>query len=411
MRIAILSSGFPPTGGGGVAAAHFNLYNALRGLGHDARVFTFGDDVSAPVPPGGGVVRSGPLPAWIIGPLYDMARWLWLRGERGRAFQLSDTFLAVPAGRRAFGRIRRFRPELLIVPDHGAPSAWFGRIPGCTVLFVSHHNAMRFLEEPLIGPFSIPDARLAHRIERRALRRADGAVCPSESMREAFLRTYAFPGPVRVIPNLIDLATLARVAPADPRAEHGLAPGSPVVYVPSAGSPFKGSRYVFEIVRRLALGLGGEIGFYLSGRIDPVLARELEHLPDNARVIAPGRLPYEANIARVKACDLCVSPTLVESFGMALAEAQACGLPCVSFDVGGNRDVVEEGATGHRVPLLDIEALLARSLALLADAPKRRDMGARGRKRVETRFDPDALARAYLEAAEAARSSGGGAPA
>ena len=62
---------------------------------------------------------------------------------------------------------------------------------------------------------------------------------------------------------------------------------------------------------------------------------ELE-LPANLDVRALGRLNSVEEIAQVYyASDVFVSPSAMETFGMALAEAQACGTPVAAFDVGG----------------------------------------------------------------------------
>jgi glycosyltransferase involved in cell wall biosynthesis len=48
----------------------------------------------------------------------------------------------------------------------------------------------------------------------------------------------------------------------------------------------------------------------------------------------------------------------MESFGMALAEAQACGTPVVAFDVGGVSDAVSDECAEYLVPVGDFESLL-----------------------------------------------------
>jgi glycosyltransferase involved in cell wall biosynthesis len=50
---------------------------------------------------------------------------------------------------------------------------------------------------------------------------------------------------------------------------------------------------------------------------------------------------------------------------MALLEAEACGVPIVSFDVGGNSSIIETGRNGFLVPLLDIDNLIEAAVKLL----------------------------------------------
>ena len=83
------------------------------------------------------------------------------------------------------------------------------------------------------------------------------------------------------------------------------------------------------------------------------------------------------------AFDILVHLPKDEAFGLALAEAMAAGLPTVATAVGGCREVVWDGITGHLVPLGDREALIT-ALSLLTDpvhGPERRArMGESGRR-------------------------------
>ena len=81
-----------------------------------------------------------------------------------------------------------------------------------------------------------------------------------------------------------------------------------------------------------------------------------------------------------------------ESFGLALAEAMAAGLPTVATDIGGCREVVQDGVTGLLVPLADAQALaeaLERLLDPQAGTEQRARLGAAGRARVLSEFSLD----------------------
>jgi glycosyltransferase involved in cell wall biosynthesis len=80
-----------------------------------------------------------------------------------------------------------------------------------------------------------------------------------------------------------------------------------------------------------------------------------------------------------------------EGFGMVFLEAQAMGVPVVSFRSGGIEEAVADGSTGILVPPGDDAALAAGLLRLLNDEELRSRMGMAGRERVQSRFD---LARA-----------------
>ena len=67
-------------------------------------------------------------------------------------------------------------------------------------------------------------------------------------------------------------------------------------------------------------------------------------------------------------------------------------------DVGGVREMIDEGVTGYLVRIGDSAALAERLVLLLTDDERRRAMGRAARKRVETEFT---LSRSIEEAAHA----------
>jgi glycosyltransferase involved in cell wall biosynthesis len=48
----------------------------------------------------------------------------------------------------------------------------------------------------------------------------------------------------------------------------------------------------------------------------------------------------------LNACDIYAAPSRIEGFGMIQLEAQACGKPVISIDVGGPRDTIIPNETG-----------------------------------------------------------------
>ena len=108
--------------------------------------------------------------------------------------------------------------------------------------------------------------------------------------------------------------------------------------------------------------------------------------------------------AVMAALDLCVAPSLHETFSMVVLEAMAAGLPVVASAVGGIQEVAVPRETGLLVRPCDSHALAEAVIGLLADASWRRALGAAGQVRVRDHFSPERQL-ALLEAA-LARTAG-----
>jgi colanic acid/amylovoran biosynthesis glycosyltransferase len=76
-----------------------------------------------------------------------------------------------------------------------------------------------------------------------------------------------------------------------------------------------------------------------------------------------------------------------EGFGIVFAEAQAMGLPVVSFSSGGIPEAVAHGETGFLSPEGDWEGLARNILRLLADQDLWLRMSRQGQERARDRFD------------------------
>jgi len=76
-----------------------------------------------------------------------------------------------------------------------------------------------------------------------------------------------------------------------------------------------------------------------------------------------------------------------EAFGLVFIEAQAMGLPAVSFANGGVREAVADGVTGFLAPELDVDHLAASLVRLLSEPELWRRFSEAGVERVRSRFN------------------------
>jgi glycosyltransferase involved in cell wall biosynthesis len=89
----------------------------------------------------------------------------------------------------------------------------------------------------------------------------------------------------------------------------------------------------------------------------------------------------------LSACDIHCQPNATpEPFGIAFVEAMAAGLPVVTFDMGGAREIVES-ETGFLVR--DDDELARRLSELIGNAELRRTLGAKGPARARELCDPE----------------------
>lgn len=97
----------------------------------------------------------------------------------------------------------------------------------------------------------------------------------------------------------------------------------------------------------------------------------------------------------MRGLDCFVLPSLAEGISNTILEAMASGLPVIATDVGGNRDLVDDGRTGTILPAADPDAMARAILELALGDGLARDMGRAGRETVERRFSMNAMVTTY----------------
>ena len=404
-KIAILSDKFPPLNSGGIANAHYNLYKKLKDNGYIVKVFTYLDEKSRTkkISRVVNVCRFGAskVTVKLISILfifyYKLRRVLWGK-KMGSilSYQFKLVILSNLASWKINKKLKLFNPNIVILPDFGAPAFSIKKIKTAKYIHISHHNPMRFLGNPLIGDHSESDARLAVWCEQKSLKKMDAVVCPSVYMKNVFEDTFKFTRSVSVIPNIVADQFIESIQKKDLHKILKIDKNDPIIYIPSAGSKIKGSKYVNKILRNLNARLNQRVAFYLSGELSMSQKDELDKLNENIIVFAPGRVDYESNIAYVKSCSICISPTLLESFGMAILEALLCNIPCVCFDVGAIREFIVDGKNGFIIPYLDIEQLIDKSIMIIKNDSVLSKQKDEFYKQIRYQFSGDQIIKKYV---------------
>ena len=207
--------------------------------------------------------------------------------------------------------------------------------------------------------------RSFHELTRFAIQRQDLLTAPSRWLTEKTETEYHIPpGEILVIPNFVDLGRFRPADGSEKRRELGAEGRVLVTHV----SNFRPVKRVQDVVSGFAvlhqhvdsvLALVGN-GPELEGALQ--LAAQLG-VRDDVRVL--GKLDDLETV--LQASDVFFLPSLVESFGLAALEAQACGCPVIGYRAGGLPEVVIDQETGILCPEKADVCLGSLAADLLAD--------------------------------------------
>lgn len=199
-----------------------------------------------------------------------------------------------------------------------------------------------------------------------------------------------------------DQAVLIRGAGVDTRvfAPAATPPaGVPLVVLVSRMLHGKGIADFVEAARRLRQE-GVDARFALIGDPDPdnresISEEQLRAWHDEGAVEYWGRREDIAEVLR-GASIACLPTYLPEGVPKSLIEAASCGLPIVTTDIAGCRELVSDGVNGLVVPFKDPTSLAGAMKTLLGDPALRARMGAAGRARVLEQYSLTRVVDAHL---------------
>ena len=223
------------------------------------------------------------------------------------------------------------------------------------------------------------------RVVRHHLPRAQMLIAISGSVAEEYRALGAPEAQIRHVPNGVDLTRFARaVEPRAVRRAHGLDPDAFLFLGVGRNHPKKNYVTLIEAVARLAAWSDRPFQLQIVGNGVRDLGAQVERLGLSGRVRLSGQiggpdsaggvpvLPSGGLVELYKSADAFVFPSLLETFGIAIVEAMAAGLPVIVGDSPGCRDVVRDGRDGLVVPARDAEALAAAMSTLMSDDDARR---------------------------------------
>ncbi|WP_018412980.1 glycosyltransferase [Methyloversatilis thermotolerans] len=195
-----------------------------------------------------------------------------------------------------------------------------------------------------------------------ALARADRVFSVSASLADIAAGLGIARSKLQVVGNGVDTGKFHPVDRDQARRSLGI-PDTATVLISVGGlTERKGFHRVIELLPALRSELPGLLflivgGASAEGDRGPQLKQQVRDLGLDDCVRFLGTLPPEALKHPLSAADVFVLATRNEGWANVFLEAMACGLPVVTTDVGGNREVVCRDELGAVVPFGDAAAL------------------------------------------------------
>jgi glycosyltransferase involved in cell wall biosynthesis len=310
---------------------------------------------------------------------------------------------------RAVRRAGLARAELLRLPElynfapflirRGLPAGWWQgfdiiqgrsrvafalRAPDRPLVTTVHH----LTTDPDLWPSSSPAQRLFYRlVESRydgwSIREADAVVCVSRYTQRQVEQTYGRRDTTIVFDG-IDTDVFVPT-PGLARRDDGLPPADARIRLLFIGNNTR--RKGFDLLPKIMDLLPQDYALYYN-----VGFQKASVAPPHPRMVPIGVPDRAGLVAAYQSCDMLLFPSRLEGFGIAPAEALACGRPVVTTDASALPEVVDQGENGFLCRRDDVAAYAEAVRRLGADAGLRRRFGEHGREKVARCFGYDQLA-------------------
>jgi len=295
----------------------------------------------------------------------------------------------VRAGKEVFGRFRTLRPD--IVHTHNPKPGVYGRVAARAARVPAIVNTVH-------GLYAQPDDRLPKKAAVYGIERIAAFCSHAELVQNPEdLETLARLGvPRRKLHQLGNGIDLTRFAPGrvsatrreELRREMGAGPYDVVCGAVGRLVWEKGYRELFAAALSLR-ERHPELKLVIIGAIDDSKADAVTQSDiDAARASGVVFLGHRDDVEDLYAAfDISVLASHREGYPRAAMEAAATGLPTVATDIRGCRQVVDDGRTGLLVTRGDAAALATAIASLVADGPRRGQMGRAAIDKARREFD------------------------
>lgn len=282
--------------------------------------------------------------------------------------------------------LREFAPD--VVHTHSAKAGILGRVAAHSLrvpaIIHTVHGAP-------FGPYQGRGVRWFYQAcERYAARRCHALVSVADAMTDLMVGAHIAPrekfttiySGMEVEPFIASGQHRERM-----RCELGFADEHVVIGKIARLFELKGHEYVISAARELIARYPHTRFLFIGdGILREQFQREIASAGLQGHFVFTGLVPPARIPEYLSAMDVLVHCSLREGLARALPQALLSGIPAVSFDIDGAREVVITGETGFLLPPREVAPLVSALGELIADPALRKRLGAAGRALCRERF-------------------------
>ncbi|MBI4994184.1 glycosyltransferase family 4 protein [Candidatus Peregrinibacteria bacterium] len=238
-------------------------------------------------------------------------------------------------------------------------------------------------------------------LKNKLMNRVRAIIAISEASKKTIIEQNPELAPkITVIHNGIDINEWQAEAKIEPRNEYkrsffAALPNEKIILCVAELHERKGQKYLIEAAKILAESAG--LNFKLIFVGDGPERKYYEKLaaPLKNKILFLGRRKEIAKL--MSAADIFVLPSIREAFGLVLLEASAAGLPIIASDVGGIKEIIDDGKTGILVQPENAQALAEAINKLLQNPMLATSLAHEAKSKVELKFSAKTMAGRTME--------------
>ncbi len=285
--------------------------------------------------------------------------------------------------------IQEFKPD--IVHTHAAKAGALGRKAAfaCKVPVVIH----TFHGHVFHSYFGKVKTFIFKTIERRLAKKSDGIIAISDIQKKELSEIHKIcpASKIKVIPLGFDLEKFHTNKEANrikTRENYQLKEDEIAITIVGRLAAIKNHTLFLDVVEKILKSTTKKVKFFIVGDGDerPSIENRVNEINNKfGKIIVMTSWIKDIGLFNAGMDIICLTSDN-EGTPVSLIEAQAGGLPIVTTDVGGVKDILLEGDTGYVVPKNNVSLFAEKLLLLIEDEKLRKSLSEKGWDFVKNKF-------------------------